>query len=266
MTILSDAQIETLCVVPEMKLDEAKYFVEIQKPVAVPAIFFHDARDEIAQQEARHEELKQRCMRPLTEDEREAFVPMITPFSPELIRTVEDREIRGGEVCVDTRKIISRGLTSYGYDVSLACDEIKLFTNLNTTIIDPKRLNDKCLVDAEIRTDVDGAKYVLLPPNSYLLGHTIEYFRIPRDVMVVCLGKSTYARAGAIVNVTPIEPGFEGTVVIEIGNSTNLPLKIYLNEGISQFLFFRGEQPCRTSYGDRGGKYQGQTGVTLPKV
>ena len=189
----------------------------------------------------------------LSAEEIAAFVPMIEPFCPDLIRFEEDR------------RIISRGTTSYGYDVSLSDKEVKLFTNINSTEIDPKRLDERCLVDAQVREDVDGAKYVVLPPNSYLLGHTVEYFRMPRDLVAVCLGKSTYARAGVLVNVTPIEPGFEGNVVIEVGNSTGLPVRIYLNEGISQFLFLQGD-PCEVSYADRGGKYMGQTGVTLPRV
>lgn len=178
---------------------------------------------------------------------------MIIPF----IRT-SVRELENG------RRILSKGASSFGYDVSLG-EEIKIFTNQNAALIDPKKLNSETLIDGKVRTDEDGAKYVILPPNSYLLGVTIEYFKIPRDVMVICLGKSTYARAGCICNTTPIEPGFEGNIVIELSNSTSLPMKIYLNEGIAQFLFFRGES-CRTSYGDRAGKYQGQRGVTLPKV
>lgn len=189
-------------------------------------------------------------------------MPMITPFSPELIRAVE-RDAAVGQA----RKIISKGLTSYGYDVTLADTEVVLFTNINSTIIDPKRLDQRALSPAEIKTDPDnGERYFVLPPNSYALGHTAEVFKMPRDVLAICLGKSTYARAGSYVNVTPIEPGFEGTVVIEIGNSTTLPMKIYVNEGIAQFLFLEGDRPCRTSYADRAGKYQGQSGITLPTV
>lgn len=188
--------------------------------------------------------------------------PMIHPFSPSLIREKVAADVQS----TMEHKIISRGLTSYGYDVQLA-DEFRVFTNLNGAVIDPKRLDSRCLADVKAETELTtGERFVLLPPNSYLLGHTVEYFHIPRDVMVVCVGKSTYARAGAIVNVTPIEPGFEGHVVIEISNATTLPLRIYAHEGIAQFLFFRGDRPCDTSYADRGGKYQGQTGVTLPKV
>lgn len=182
--------------------------------------------------------------------------PMITPFHNEGIRS---RIGDGKEV-----KTMSYGLTSFGYDVCLA-ESIKIFSNLKSAVIDPKKFDDNCLVDAKVYEEETGEKYVILPPNSYLLGHTVEYFMIPRDVIVICLGKSTYARAGAIVNVTPIEPGFEGNVVIEISNSTTLPLKIYLNEGISQFVFHRGN-PCRTSYADRSGKYNGQTGITLPRM
>lgn len=202
---------------------------------------------------------------------------MIYPYEPTLVRVVVPEPIKGR--CVvsgddanhhwtypDPRKIISKGSTSYGYDVSLAADGIKIFTDINATEIDPKRFNANCLADAVIRTDRDGAKYFLMPPRSYALGRTVEHFNMPRDVIAVCLGKSTYARAGAIVNVTPLEPGWHGYVVIEISNSASLPLRIYLEEGISQFLFIRGDQPCETSYSDRGGKYQGQSGVTLPKV
>lgn len=164
-----------------------------------------------------------------------------------------------------TRKIISFGMSSYGYDVRIA-DSFKLFTNINSSVVDPKRLDPKCHIDAEVLKDSDGARYVIIPPNGFLLGRTVEYFHIPRDILVVCLGKSTYARAGAIVNVTPLEPEWHGHVVIEVSNTTNLPLKVYVDEGIAQFLFFRGEEVCDVSYADRGGKYQGQTGVTMPTV
>lgn len=179
--------------------------------------------------------------------------PMIEPFERHQVRE------REGD------RVISYGNSSYGYDVRLS-EEFKLFTNINSAVIDPKCFDEKCLIDAELKIDPNGDKYVILPPNSYLLGRTIEYFRIPRNVTVIAVGKSTYARAGAIVNVTPIEAEFEGNVVIEISNSTNLPLKIYANEGISQFLFFESDEDCETSYADRDGKYQGQTGVTLSKV
>lgn len=173
--------------------------------------------------------------------------PMIEPYNPECIRTNEAGE-----------RVISYGRSSFGYDVKMA-NKFKVFTNINSGIIDPKSPCEKTMVGQE-------GDFVIIPPNSYILGHTVEYFRIPRDVMVICVGKSTYARSGAIVNVTPIEPGFEGQVVIEISNSTNLPMKVYANEGIAQFMFFLGEQPCEVSYGDRQGKYQGQRGVTLARM
>lgn len=191
---------------------------------------------------------------------------MIYPFEPDAVRCTEARSIRGGELCEDQYKVISYGTSSYGYDVTLSRD-IKLFTNVNAAEIDPKRFDEQaCLTPAKILRDDSGAEFVRIPPNSYMLGATNEYFRIPRDLMIVCLGKSTYARSGAIVNVTPIEPGFEGNVVLEISNSTPLPMRVYINEGIAQFMFFRGDEPCEVSYADRAGKYQGQTGVTLSKV
>lgn len=155
-------------------------------------------------------------------------------------------------------KILSFGTSSFGYDVRLA-DEFKIFTNVNSAVIDPLNMVDACYVDHK-------GPYCIIPPNSYILGHTIEAFDIPRDVMVICLGKSTYARAGAIVNVTPIEAGFKGQVVIEISNSTPLPLKVYANQGIAQFLFFESDEDCEVSYGDREGKYQNQRGITTAIV
>jgi len=191
---------------------------------------------------------------------------MIYPFIPHQIKLIKDAVVDESLNLFCDRKIISKGTTSYGYDVSLT-DDVKVFTNINGTEIDPKRFDEQnCLVQAEVRRGAGGSRYVLLPPHSYMLASTQEYFRIPRDVMVICLGKSTYARCGAIVNTTPIEPGFEGNVVIEIANTAPLPCRIYLDEGIAQFLFLRGDRPCEVSYGDRGGKYQGQTGVTSARV
>jgi len=197
------------------------------------------------------------------------FEPMITPFFDHLVS--EEKEIvllssektaleetipRGG---FRSRKVISYGLSSSGYDVRLGM-EFKIFSNINSKVIDPKNFDQKCLVNAELLTD-DGGKYVILPPNSYLLGKTIEYFNIPRDILVLAIGKSTYARSGAIVNVTPIENGFRGNIVIEVSNSTPSPLRIYANEGIAQFLFLRNSVHCHVSYADRKGKYQGQTSI-----
>ena len=155
-------------------------------------------------------------------------------------------------------KIISNGTSSYGYDVRCA-DEFKIFTNINSAIVDPKNFDDDSFVN--VQSDV-----CIIPPNSFALARTVEYFRIPRNVLTVCLGKSTYARCGIIVNVTPLEPEWEGHVTLEFSNTTPLPAKIYANEGVAQFLFFESDEVCETSYRDRGGKYQGQQGVTLPKA
>jgi dCTP deaminase len=154
--------------------------------------------------------------------------------------------------------VVSYGLSSYGYDIRVA-DEFKVFTNVYNSLIDPKHFDPRSFVD--IKGD-----HCIVPPNSFALARTIEYFRIPRDVLTVCLGKSTYARCGIIVNVTPFEPEWEGYVTIEISNTTPLPAKIYANEGIAQVLFFQSDEPCERSYADKKGKYQAQTGVTLPKI
>ena len=154
--------------------------------------------------------------------------------------------------------VVSFGLSSYGYDTRVA-DEFKVFTNVYNTVVDPKNFDEKSFVD--IRADV-----CTIPPNSFALARTIEYFRIPRDVLTVCLGKSTYARCGIIVNVTPFEPEWEGHVTIEISNTTPLPAKIYANEGIAQVLFFESDEPCEVSYGEKKGKYQSQLEVTLPRI
>lgn len=187
---------------------------------------------------------------------------MIAPFFRECMRTLDKKE--AGKIVVDEPvKVLSYGTSSYGYDIRLA-DEVKIFTNMNAGIIDPKNLNPNCLADATVWSNDKGEKWVILPNNSFLLGRTLEYIRVPRDILVVCLGKSTLARAGAQVIVTPLEPEWEGEVVIEIANLTNSPMRIYLNEGVAQFLFMKGNTECKTSYADRGGRYQGQTGVTLP--
>jgi len=171
---------------------------------------------------------------------------MIEPFEPGQVRTV------------DGHRIISYGTSSYGYDVRCA-REFKIFTNINSTIVDPQAFDEKSFVDVD--SDV-----CIIPPNSFALARTVEFFRIPRSVLTVCLGKSTYARCGIIVNVTPLEPEWEGHVTLEFSNTTPLPAKIYANEGVAQMLFFESDEVCSTSYRDRGGKYQGQTGVTLPRT
>jgi len=155
-------------------------------------------------------------------------------------------------------KVISYGVSSYGYDVRSA-DEFKVFTNINSVIVDPKNFDPASFVD--IKTEV-----CIIPPNSFVLARTVEYFRIPRNVLVICLGKSTYARCGIIVNVTPLEPEWEGHITLEFSNTTNLPAKIYANEGVAQLLFLEADEACQISYKDRNGKYQGQQGVTLPKA
>jgi dCTP deaminase len=167
---------------------------------------------------------------------------MISPF--------EEKQKRDG--------IISYGLSSYGYDARLA-NEFKIFTNVDNAIVDPKEFAETSFVSRQTEVCV-------IPPNSFALARTVEYFKIPRDVLVICLGKSTYARCGLIVNVTPLEPEWEGHVTLEISNTTPLPARVYAGEGICQFLFFQGDSPCEISYADKAGKYMGQTGVTLPKI
>jgi len=166
---------------------------------------------------------------------------MIEPFA--------EHQVRSG---------ISYGVSSYGYDIRVA-DEFKIFTNVNSTIVDPKRFDEQSFVD--FKGDV-----CLVPPNSFALARTVEYFRIPRSVLTICLGKSTYARCGIIVNVTPFEPEWEGTATLEISNTTPLPAKIYANEGIAQVIFFESDEVCQTSYADKKGKYQAQRTITLPKI
>ena len=158
----------------------------------------------------------------------------------------------------DGEKLISYGTSSYGYDVRCS-REFKVFTNINSATVDPKAFDSNSFVDVE-------SDECIIPPNSFALACTVEYFRIPRNVLTICLGKSTYARCGIIVNVTPLEPEWEGHVTLEFSNTTTLPAKIYANEGVAQMLFFESDEVCETSYADRGGKYQGQTGVTLPKT
>ena len=167
---------------------------------------------------------------------------MIEPFS--------ENQIAGG--------VISYGLSSYGYDLRVS-NEFKIFTNVNNAIIDPKAFDEKSFVTVE-------AESVIVPPNSFALARSVEYFRIPRDVLTICVGKSTYARCGIIVNVTPFEPEWEGFATLEISNTTPLPAKIYANEGLCQILFFESDEPCETSYADRKGKYQKQQGIVLPRL
>ena len=167
---------------------------------------------------------------------------MINPFS--------EKQVREG--------VISYGLSSYGYDLRVA-DEFKIFTNVNNALVDPKRFDEKSFVT--VQTDI-----CIVPPNSFALARSVEYFKIPRSVLTICVGKSTYARCGIIVNVTPFEPEWEGFVTLEISNTTPLPARIYANEGLCQIIFFESDEICETSYADRKGKYQAQKGIVLPKL
>ena len=167
---------------------------------------------------------------------------MISPF--------EDKQVRGDK--------ISFCVSSYGYDARVS-DEFKIFTNVNSEIVDPKNFKSSNFI-------TKNSSECIIPPNSFVLARTVEYFKIPKNVLVICLGKSTYARCGIIVNVTPLEPGWEGHVTLEFSNTTPLPAKIYANEGVAQFVFIKGNEDPSVSYADRNGKYQGQKGVTLPKI
>ena len=179
---------------------------------------------------------------------------MISPFLSELVR-----EVNGS-------RIISAGTSSYGYDMRLADDGFRIFSSVYGLEIDPKHFDENSLIEPEIRTAEDGSKYYLLPPQHYGLGVTVETFKMPRNVTGLAIGKSTYARAGLLVNATPLEAGWEGRLVVEIANLANLPLRVYVNEGIGQILFFESDENCAVSYSDRGGKYQNQTGLTYAKV
>jgi len=167
-----------------------------------------------------------------------------------MIEPFEEKQVRAG--------VISYGLSSYGYDIRVA-DEFKIFTNVNATIVDPKNMDPHSMVDFR-------GPVAVIPPNSFALARTVEYFRIPRNVITLCVGKSTYARCGIITNVTPFEPEWEGFVTLEISNTTPLPAKIYAQEGIAQVLFFESDEPCEVSYKDKTGKYQAQQGITLPRI
>ena len=171
---------------------------------------------------------------------------MIEPFVKDQVREV------------DGERVISYGTSSYGYDVRCS-DEFKVFTNVYSTVVDPKHFDERSFVDLH-------GSVCIIPPNSFALARTVERFKVPRNVLVVTLGKSSYARCGIVVNVTPLEPEWEGYVTLEFSNTTPLPAKIYANEGVAQMLFFESDEVCETSYKDRGGKYQGQQGVTLPKI
>jgi dCTP deaminase len=171
---------------------------------------------------------------------------MIEPFEAGQVKEVAGKQV------------VSYGTSSYGYDIRCST-EFKIFTNINSTIVDPKNFDEKNFVDYR-------GEVCIIPPNSFALARTVEYFRIPRNVLTICLGKSTYARCGIIVNVTPLEPEWEGHVTLEFSNTTPLPARVYANEGVAQVIFLESDEVCETSYRDRGGKYQGQKGVTLPRI
>jgi dCTP deaminase len=179
---------------------------------------------------------------------------LIHPFSEQLVREVEGR------------RIISAGASSYGYDMRLADDGFRVFSPIHGREIDPKNFDENSLIEPPLQTTDDGSQYYLMPPHSYALGVTVETFRMPRNVTAICMGKSTYARAGLIVNTTPLEAGWQGRLVIELGNLADLPLRVYVNEGIGQVIFFESDEDCSVSYEDRGGKYQGQTGLTYSRL
>ena len=270
MSILSDSEIIELCTPPTFmvrRVEQSGIYSGTQSEAVIRSFEWiptHLSKEEL---ECIQEKEKYQNaglygaltteFRELREDEKNKFQPMLTPFVSTSVRSINNHDVQ--------QKVFSYGISSYGYDCRLS-EEIKIFSNINGGVIDPKRLNPDTMVDGKINVDEDGSKYVILPPNSYLLGCTIETFYMPRDVLSICLGKSSYARAAIGINVTPIEPGFIGQVVIEISNMASLPVKIYIGEGIAQFLFFRGNRPCAVSYGDRQGKYQNQKSIQLPIV
>jgi len=179
---------------------------------------------------------------------------LLTPFDEQLVREL------------DGRRIISAGVSSYGYDLRLAADGFRVFSPVASAEIDPKRFDESSLIEAPLRRTEDGSQYWLMPPHTYALGVTVETFNIPRNVIGFCLGKSTYARSGVIVNTTPLEPGWRGRLVLEFSNSADLPVRIYANEGIAQVTFFESDEDCLTSYADRQGKYQNQAGLVTPRL
>ncbi len=181
-------------------------------------------------------------------------VSLIQPFDATLVREV------------DGRRIISAGASSYGYDMRLADDGFRVFSPIHGREIDPKKFDESSLIEPPLRDSDDGSKYYLMPPHSYALGVTVETFNMPRRVTGICMGKSTYARAGLIVNTTPLEAGWTGRLVIELGNLADLPIRVYVNEGIGQVVFLESDEDCDVSYKDRGGKYQGQTGLTYSRL
>lgn len=180
----------------------------------------------------------------------------------QLIEPYEEKLVRE----IDGRRIISAGLSSYGYDLRLASDGFRVFSPIASAVIDPKRFDERSLIEAPLMTTEDGSRYWLMPPHTYALGVTVETFSIPRNVIGICLGKSTYARSGIIVNTTPLEPGWKGRLVLEFSNSADLPVRIYAEEGVAQVTFFESDEACGTSYADRKGKYQNQESIVTARL
>lgn len=270
MSVMNDKWIIEQCTHPTHTLHHPHEIGAsfIQPPYSDEELFAINNWDPVA---CREKIMDQIWAKPISTSD---FKPMIYPFSAEQVRYVD---IATGEPVVvakgDTppatvRRILSYGTSSYGYDVRLADDpdEITVFTNVYEAEIDPKRMKESNFAKPGIHIDEDGAKYILIPAQSYVQGPTVEYFNVPDDVLIIVVGKSTLARSGLCANVTPIEPGFSGQVVVEIANLTSSPVRCYLNEGICQFVIIKGNERCLTSYADRGGKYQGQINNTYAKV
>jgi dCTP deaminase len=282
MSILADSQIRALCILPKEISTFEEYLINLEKQHVVngelitPKSLRELAAARIPDLEPFKLSSDQVSNLPAWlklavsdfSDVLEPYSkpPMIEPFLDHQVRTIQ-RRIRwtDEEGEATTVKVISYGLSSFGYDARLS-REIKTFTNINGGEVDPKEFDESLCVKPTIFLNDHDSEYILVPPNGFVLGSTIEFFNVPRDVTVICLGKSTYARTGLVVNVTPLEAEWSGNVTLELSNTTPLPIRVYLEEGICQFLFFKGGVPCDVSYADRDGKYQGQTGVTLPKV
>lgn len=274
MSVKSDRWIIEKCVEPTHR------FIEHANPDHVRLIgppytpYQQQVIDNWCTENGHEKFMRKEYCRPITPEELSEWKPMIEGFYDRPVRYVDKHSgvpvdlHEGADPTGVLRKVISYGVSSYGYDVRLADDpkHIKVFTNVHEPEIDPKRMKETNFGTPEIHVDEDGARFVWIPAHSYIQGPTVEYFRIPRDILVIVLGKSTYARSALICNVTPIEPEFEGHVVIEVANVTNSPVRCYLGEGIAQFCFFQGDEACLRSYKDKGGKYMYQTGLTLARV
>lgn len=251
MSILSDRQIKYRCMKPTHFLSNGDKWEPI-----IPGVTHTQSAIDYWVRQGRP------GLRAITKEsdyELYDWKPMIEPFVPEAVRF---KEVDGRQ-----QKIISYGLSSYGYDIRISGEDIKLFTNLNATVVDPMRPQTENFTAPHIFHDEEfGLDYFILPPNSLALAHTVEYFNIPRDVLVTCLGKSTYARVGLSQIVTPLEPEWSGDLVLEIASMTNCPTRVYIGCGIAQLVFMLGSEVCEVSYKDRGGKYQGQRGTTLARI